>query len=133
MNKKENISKGILVWCWLLVLLPLGFSILGYIDPLERFSLEVSQDNYIYLGGSIGLYLARNIASVIVTYYAIYCRSADMIIMACLLRIATDLFDVINRSLAGYMDMEHAIFAPIWIIGSGIVIYKLSTSQKHHT
>ncbi len=122
-----KIPTWIMVWTFLMMLLPLGFSILGYVDPAshDHFSEEAVAEGAAMYGGPIGLYIARNMASFIVTALAWAKRSAPMIIVVSLLRASTDVFDVIHDTIAGTVGGQLLFFAALEIAVSGLVIYKL--------
>lgn len=63
--------------CWLLGLLPLAFTFFSYLDPNALFGEGTPEKGLVILGGSIGLYISRNLASAIITFIALYKRSAD--------------------------------------------------------
>jgi len=113
-----------MIWGFIVALLPLGFGLQGYLDPGAHFPEALTQGDAIY-GGAIGLYIARNMASVVITLFALAKRSAHMLIIVLLLRAVTDLFDVINNSISGTVNAELIIFATLWVSGSSIAIYQL--------
>jgi len=119
-----KIPTWILIWSFVIALLPLGFGLQGYLDPGAHFPEALTQGDAIY-GGAIGLYIARNMASVVITLFALAIRSAHMLIVVLLLRAVTDIFDVINNSISGTVNAELIIFATLWISGSSIAIYQL--------
>jgi hypothetical protein len=121
---KRDIPTWILIWSFVIAMLPLSFSIQGYLDPVSHFPEAAGAGASIY-GGPIGLYLARNLASVVITLFALARRSRSMLIIVLMLRAVTDIFDVINNAIAGTVDAELLIFATLWISGSSLAIVKL--------
>jgi hypothetical protein len=129
---KATIPKWIIGWTVLIGLLPLAFTVIGYSNPAAIFGEEAVAPGISILSGPIGLWLARDMASVVITFYALYARSPQMIIMACLLRISTDAMDVINNLIAGTMNADLWIFAPFFIVISSIVIVKLNKLENEN-
>ena len=127
---ETTIPKWILAWTVIIGLIPLAFTVVGYVSPETIFGEEATSSREIMLSGPIGLWLARDMASVVITFYALYARSAAMIIMACLLRIFTDVGDVLNNMIAGTMNADLWIFAPIFVVVSSIAIVKLKQLGK---
>jgi len=122
MNKK--IPPWIMVWSGLMALIPLGFSILDYVDPSIMFPAEAVAATTIW-AGPVGLYVSRNMATALATIFAMSQRSASMLILALLLRIIEDVFDVIHNGIAGTADLTLITSAAILIGGSAFAISKL--------
>jgi len=122
---EPKIPTWIMVWTFIIAMLPLGFVVQGYLDPGAHFGEEATASGTAVFAGPIGLYLARNAASVVVTLFAFQQRSAPMLIVILMLRAVTDVFDVINNTIAGTVGAELMIFATLWITGSSIAIHRL--------
>ena len=122
---QPRIPKWIMVWTFIIAMLPLGFVVQGYLDPGAHFGEEATTAGAAVYAGPIGLYLARNAASVVVTLFSFQQRSAPMLIVILLLRAVTDVLDVIHNTIAGTVGAELMIFATLWIAGSSIAIFKL--------
>lgn len=123
MNQK--IPVWIMVWGGLMALVPLGFSLLGYFNLDSAYGGAVTATGTAILGGPVGLYLARNVATGLVTVFALSQRSASMIIIALAMRAVTDAFDVINSLIAGTTNFPLIFFATLLIGGSLFAIFKL--------
>jgi len=121
---ENRIPVWIFVWVTVIGLLPLCFGLMGYLNPAAMFGEEATSSMAMY-GGPIGLYVGRDMASVVITFFALSQRSAAMLIVALLLRISTDAFDVINNLIAGTVNAELLIFATLWISGSSFAIARL--------
>jgi hypothetical protein len=82
-----------------------GLSSIEIQNPLYMVHLNVGEQatagGVAIYGGPIGLYVARKMASFIVTAFAWARRSAPMILVVSLLRGSTDVFDVIHNTIAG--------------------------------
>jgi len=122
---EPKIPTWIMVWTFIIAMLPLGFVLQGYLDPGAHFGEEAAAAGAATYAGPIGLYIARNAASVVVTLFAFQQRSAPMLIVILMLRAVTDVFDVIHNAVAGTVGAELMIFATLWITGSSIAIFKL--------
>ena len=122
MDKK--IPLWIMAWCIVQALVPIGFSITGYINPGYFGEHLAGQGPSIY-AGEFGLYVARNVGTSLIAVFAITQRSAAMLILFLLLRVVTDIFDTIHKVVSGTLDAEHIVFATLWIVGSSFVILKL--------
>lgn len=127
---KSGIPTWIMIWCFLIAMLPLAFGVQGYIDPASHFGEEATASGAALYAGPIGLYIARNMASAVVTLFAMSMRSAPMLIVALLLRAVTDVFDVVHNLIAGTVNVELAFFATLWISGSLFAISKLWGSAR---
>ena len=82
----------------LMALAPLALSIMGYMDPSS--GPGVLPGDTPSLAGTYGLFLSRNLATAIIMILAIVLRSPGMMFNAFMMRIFSDVFDIIN-TLAG--------------------------------
>ena len=82
----------------LMALAPLALSIMGYIDPSS--GPGVLPGDTPSLAGTYGLFLSRNLATAVIMILAIAMRSPGMMLNAFMMRIFSDVFDIIN-TLAG--------------------------------
>jgi hypothetical protein len=101
--RKETVMKKIPVWVLIIgglfVLAPLAFSIMGYMNPSAQFaSLSGAA---LSLAGPLGLYLSRNIATGLVMAVALFKREPGMLLSAFLLRLFTDILDIVNTVAGG--------------------------------
>jgi len=124
-----KIPKWIYVWCLLMGLLPLGFVAVGYFNP-GYFGVEWVTGDMSRLGGVYGNYVARNMASALIMFFALWQRSASMLIVALLMRIFSDIFDTAHNAIAGTLDIQYIIEASILVVGSSIAIYYLWGFRK---
>lgn len=114
----------ILVWTALMGLLPLVFGLIGYFNP-GFFGAEWAVAGVEKFGGPYGAYVGRNMASVAIIVFALWQRSVPMIIVALLMRMVSDVFDVINNVIAGTVGLDLVIPATILITGCTLAIRTL--------
>jgi len=124
--KENQIPTWIYIWAFLMALLPTVFSLIVYFYPQGMFGEEVASTGNAIFAGAIGLYAARNVAEAVVTYYAIFKRSVDMLILAFMLRIVTDVFDTIHRYVASTLEIDFFITAFIEVAVTWYAAYKLN-------
>ncbi len=128
--ENKQIPKWVMVWGFLMALLPTGFSLIAYIDPMICFSQEISSDEAVIFAGAFGLYVARNVAEAAVTFIALGFRSVDMLLLAFLLRMITDIFDGVHKVYSGTMNIAFAVDASILIVGCSLAIFSLQKIRK---
>ena len=113
-----------MIWAFLMALLPAGFVIVAYINP-GFYGEQWAASDISRLGDVYGNYVARNVASAVIMFFALWQRSAAMLIIAFLMRIFSDVFDTTHNTIAGTIDGRFAVEATILVIVSSIAIYKL--------
>jgi hypothetical protein len=124
-----KIPKWIWVWCLLMGLLPLGFVCVAYVNP-SFYGEEWVTGGVSRLGGVYGNYVSRNMASALIMFFALSQRSAQMLIVALLMRIFSDVFDVIHNTVAGTIDGQYIFEASVFVVGSLVAIYYLRGLRK---
>lgn len=89
------------------------FSLLAYFKPDIQFGTweALSSTGALSLAGPLGLYLSRNIATVIVGIYALTQKSITAITALLILRAGTDGLDFIHNVIAG--NVEGGVFAAV--------------------
>jgi len=122
MNKP--IPKAIMIWAFLMGLLPLVFVGIAYFNP-GFYGENWAEQGLARFGGVYGNYVARNAASALIMFFALWQRSAAMLIVAFLMRIFSDLFDVIHNTIAGTIDLFYVLDASFLAIGCCVCIYFL--------
>lgn len=95
----KNIPYWVLGIAVLMALAALGISLMGYMDP--GAGPGVMPGDNPSLAGTYGLFLSRNLATAVVMILAIVIRSPGMMFNAFMLRIFSDLFDIINTLVGG--------------------------------
>jgi hypothetical protein len=121
---QQNIPVWILIWGLLMALLPLAFVGIGYFYP-AYYGEEWASGDIGRLGGVFGNYVSRNMASALIMIFALSQRSAQMLIVAFLMRVFSDVFDVLHNSIAGTIDIYYILDATVLIVGCSIAIYQL--------
>ena len=121
---KQKIPFWIMAWGCLMALLPLVFVGIAYLDP-AYYGEQWAANDIARLGGVFGNYVARNMASGLIMLVALSQKSAAMMIAAFLMRIFSDVFDVIHNTLASTIDTFYIIDASVLIIVCSIAIYHL--------
>jgi hypothetical protein len=95
----KKIPVWILVIAGLFTLAPLAFSIMGYTNPNNQFpNLDSTA---LALTGPLGMYLSRNLATALVMAAALFKREPGMLLSAFLLRLFTDVLDIVNTVAGG--------------------------------
>jgi hypothetical protein len=124
MNNK--IPTWVLVYLGIAGVAALLFGAMGYLNPDMQFSGWEAFDaaGALSLAGPLGLYIARNIATGLVSLFAIWRRSKDMVIVALLLRLFTELFDTIN-ALAGSAGIGGAALALVMLIIDAVALWSV--------
>ncbi|MEM7799344.1 MAG: hypothetical protein AAF633_09155 [Chloroflexota bacterium] len=82
----------------LMALAPLALTIMGYMNPSA--GPGVMPGDTPLLTGTYGLFLSRNLATAVIMILAIAIRSPGMMFNALMMRLFSDVFDIIN-TLAG--------------------------------
>ena len=114
MNKK--IPTWVIVYMSILTVMTLLFTLLGYFNPSMQFgSWEAfGAAGALSLLGPMGLYLARNLATAVVTGFAVFNRSIPMLKMAFLLRAVEDGMDSIHNVIEG--ELGGALFGLVFCL-----------------
>lgn len=120
----NKIPMWIMIWGLLMALLPAGFVIVAYINP-GFYAEQWAETDISRLGDVYGNYVARNVASALIMFFALWQRSAAMLIIAFLMRIFSDIFDTIHNTMAGTIDGRYVFEAMVLVIVCSAAIYKL--------
>jgi hypothetical protein len=120
----DKIPTWIMIWGLLMALLPAGFVIIAYVNPGFYGELWAGA-NISRLGDVYGNYVARNAASALIMFFALWQRSAAMLIAAFLMRIFSDIFDTVHNIIAGTIDGRYIFEATILVILCSVAFYKL--------
>jgi len=113
-----------MIWAFLMGSLPLVFVGIAYLNP-DFYGEHWSSQDFTRLGDVYGNYVARNAASALIMFFALWQRSAEMLIVAFLMRIFSDLFDVIHNTIAGTIEIYYILDASFLTTGCVICIYFL--------
>jgi len=120
----NKIPKGIMLWGFLMGLLPLVFVLIAYFNP-GFYSEDWAIKGMTKFGDVYGNYVSRNAASALIMFFALWQKSADMLIVAFLMRIFSDAFDVVHNTLAGTINLFYVVDASILTMGCLVSIYIL--------
>ncbi len=120
----DKIPKWIMIWGLVMALLPASFVMISYCNP-AFYGEQWAATDMSRLGDVYGNYVARNVASALIMFFALWQRSAAMLIVAFLMRIFSDVFDTIHNTIAGTIDGKYIIEASILTIICAVAIYKL--------
>ncbi len=108
--------KWITIYLWITTAMALMFSLLAYFKPDIQFGAweALTAGGALSLAGPLGLYISRNLATVIVGVFALTRKSLPMITVLLVLRLATDGLDFIHNVLAG--SIQGGIFALVMFV-----------------
>ena len=101
------VPKWIIIYLWITALITLGASLAGYFKPDALLGTwdALSAAGALSLAGPLGLFVSRNMATAVVTIFALVKHSASMIKIVLLLRIVSDGLDLVNNLIAGNMPV----------------------------
>ncbi len=106
-NNSTTIPKWIKIYLWITFVITLGASLAGYFKPDALLGTweAISTGGALSLAGPLGLFLSRNVATAIVTIFALVKNNAAMIKIVLLLRIVSDGLDLVNNIVADNMQV----------------------------
>lgn len=109
----KKIPLWILIYVSIMTVLPVLFTIMALVKPEAMFAQFAGNTAALAIMGPLGLYLSRNIATAVVSGYAVIKQSAQMLFLVLLLRLVTDAIDFfVLYGLAGLLTP----FILIWIV-----------------
>ena len=97
--------KWITIYLWITALITLGASLAGYFKPDTLLGTweALPAVGALSLAGPLGLFLSRNMATAVVTVFALVKNNTSMIKIVLLLRIVSDGLDLVNNLIADDM------------------------------
>ena len=103
----SSTPKWIIIYLWLTAIITIGACVAGYFMPDALLATWPALDaaGALSLAGPLGLFLSRNVATVVVTVFTLIKKNAAMIKIVLLLRIFSDGFDLINNLIADNMQV----------------------------
>ncbi len=106
-NETTSTPKWITIYLWVTFVITLGASLAGYFKPDALLGTweALPAAGALSLAGPLGLFLSRNMATAIVTAFALVKNNTSMIKIVLLLRIASDGLDLVNNLIAGNMQV----------------------------
>lgn len=123
-NNSFVIPKWITVYLWITALITLGASLAGYFKPDALLGTweALPAIGALSLAGPLGLFVSRNMATAVVTVFALVKDNASMIKLVLLLRIVSDGLDLVNNLIAGNM--------PVAIMGGVMCLIEIFAFTK---
>lgn len=126
MTAETNLTpKWIKIYLWVTVVITAGACVSGYFMPealLDSWE-ALPAAGALSLAGPLGLFLSRNVATAVVTVFALIKNNAAMIKLVLLLRIISDGLDLVNNLVADNMPV--AIFGGIMCLIEIIAFTKI--------
>ena len=106
-NESTTIPKWITIYLWVTFLITLGASLAGYFKPDALLATweALPAAGALSLAGPLGLFVSRNMATAVVTLFALVQKNASMIKLVLVLRIVSDGLDLVNNLTAGNMQV----------------------------
>ncbi len=106
-NSTTTTPKWIKIYLWITAFITAGASLTGYFQPDALLGTweALTAAGALSLAGPLGLFLSRNVATAVVTIFALVKNSTAMIKIVLVLRIMSDGFDLINNLIAGNMPV----------------------------
>jgi hypothetical protein len=122
--------KWITIYLWVTTAMATMFSLLAYFKPEIQFGTweTLSATGALSLAGPLGLYLSRNLATVVVGVFALTNKSVSAIKVLLILRVVTDGLDFAHNTIAG--NMPGGAFAAIMFAIEVLAFIKLSKSSS---
>jgi hypothetical protein len=97
--------KWIPIYLWITFVITLGASLSGYFKPDALLGTweALPAAGALSLAGPLGLFVSRNMATAVVTAFALVKKNSSMLMVVLLLRIVSDGLDLVNNLIAGDM------------------------------
>ncbi len=107
MTNNTTVPKWIIIYLWITALITLGASLAGYFKPDALLGTweALPAAGALSLAGPLGLFVSRNMATAVVTVFALIRNNVAMIKIVLLLRIVSDGLDLVNNLIAGNMPV----------------------------
>lgn len=123
-NESTTTPKWITIYLWITALITLGASLAGYFKPDALLGTweALTAGGALSLAGPLGLFVSRNMATAVVTVFALLKDNAAMIKLVLLLRIVSDGLDMVNNLIAGNM--------PVAIMGGVMCLIEIFAFTK---
>ena len=123
-NESTSTPKWITIYLWITFLITLGASLTAYFKPEAMLATweALPAAGALSLAGPLGLFVSRNMATAVVTAFALVQNNASMIKVVLLLRIVSDGLDCVNNIIAGNM--------PVAIMGGVMCLIEIFAFTK---
>lgn len=124
-NQLKTIPKWITIYLWVTFIITLGASLTAYIKPAAMLGTweALPAAGALSLAGPLGLFVSRNMATAVITIFALVQKNVDMIRLVLLLRIVSDGLDLVNNVIAGNMPV--AIMGGVMCLIEIFAFYKI--------
>lgn len=123
-NQTSSIPKWITIYLWVTFVITLGASLAAYFKPDALLGTweALPAAGALSLAGPLGLFVSRNMATAVVTFFGLVQKNASMIKIVLLLRIVSDGLDLVNNMIAGNM--------PVAIMGGVMCLIEIFAFTK---
>lgn len=129
MTSVNQVPKWVTIYLWITTIMALMFSLLAYFKPEIQFGTwgALAANAALSLGGPLGLYISRNLATVVVGLFVLTNKSTTSIRILLILRLLTDGLDFVHNIIAG--SIEGGAFAGVMFAIEVIALLKISTHK----
>lgn len=109
----SSAPRWVVIYLWITVVMAAAFSLLAYLNPGVQFATwpAIGAAGALSLSGPLGVYIARNLATVVAVATALGSRQPAAVRVAVVLRLATDAIDAAHNMVAG--NLPGAGFASV--------------------
>jgi hypothetical protein len=123
------VPKWIRIYLMVVTLMALSFSVLAYINPSLQFATwqTLTAAGATSLAGPMGLYIARNLATVATGAFALANGAHAAVVTAFVLRAVTDGVDAVHNATAG--NMPGAGFAVVMFVIEVFALTRLLSAK----
>ena len=120
--------KWIVIYLWITSAMALLFSLLAYAKPEVQFGTwpAMKTEAALSLAGPLGLYIARNLATVAAVFVSLLSGQAAAIRTALVLRAVTDSLDGIHNAVSG--NLPAAGFAAVMFAIEAFALTRMRAS-----
>ena len=124
MTNESSVSKWITIYLWVTFIITLGASLAAYFKPDALLGTweALPAAGALSLAGPLGLFVSRNMATAVVTFFALVQKNSSMIKLVLLLRIVSDGLDLVNNLIAGNL--------PVAIMGGAMCAIEIFAFMK---
>lgn len=120
----DTTPKWVKIYLWITAFITLSASMAGYFKPDALLGTweTLTAAGALSLAGPLGLFLSRNMATAVITVFALVKNNAAMIKIVLLLRIVSDGLDLVNNLAADNM--------PVAIMGGVMCLIEIFAFTK---
>lgn len=132
MNNQTNIPKWIYIFGGILAVFGLGMGVMGYLKPdvvISGFTGDTDAHRM-----AMWMTSGRNIAMAVVMAYALFSKKPELIGLAFLMRLVTELTDMPATAISGVMGIPamavYAVYILLFITPEILAILKMKALAK---